>query len=83
MPYRIDDELEMRFDTKNFPFEYKLLEWRLIINRQLYEEKTIDIKIFSEMEKILLGRMTKIRNEFFTQNDDLTSLKSDGIMPSS
>ena len=40
MPYRIDDELEMRFDTKNFPFEYKLLEWRLIINRQLYEEKT-------------------------------------------
>ena len=83
MPYRIDDELEMRFDTKNFTFEYKLLEWRLIINRQLYEEKTIDIKIFSEMEKILLGRMTKIRNEFFTQNDDLTSLKSDGIMPSS
>lgn len=83
MPYRIDDELEMRFDTKNFPFEYKLLEWRLIINRQLYEEKTIDIKIFSEMEKILLGRMTKIRNEFFTQNDDLTSIKSDGIMPSS
>ena len=82
MPYRIDDELEMKFNTKNYPFEYKLLEWRLIINRQLYEEKTIDIKIFSEMEKTILGRMTRIRNEFFTQSDDLTSIKSDGIMPS-
>lgn len=82
MPYRIDDELEMKFNTKNYPFEYKLLEWRLIINRQLYEEKTIDIKIFSEMEKTILGRMTRIRNEFYTQSDDLTSIKSDGIMPS-
>ena len=82
MPYRIDDELEMKFNTKNYSFEYKLLEWRLIINRQLYEEKTIDIKIFSEMEKTILGRMTRIRNEFFTQSDDLTSIKSDGIMPS-
>ena len=82
MPYRIDDELEMKFNTKNYPFEYKLLEWRLIINRQLYEEKTIDIKIFSEMEKTILGRMTRIRNEFYTQSDDLISIKSDGIMPS-
>ena len=36
--YRIDDDLEVRFSTKKLPLEYKLLEWRLIINRQLYEK---------------------------------------------
>ena len=70
--YRIDEDLEVRFSTKNLPLEYKLLEWRLIINRQLYEENIIDLKIFSEMENNILGRMTKIRNEY-SRKDDLTS----------
>ena len=70
--YRIDEDLEVRFSTKNLPPEYKLLEWRLIINRQLYEENIIDLKIFSEMENNILGRMTKIRNEY-SRKDDLTS----------
>ena len=75
--YRIDDDLEVRFSTKKLPLEYKLLEWRLIINRQLYEEKIIDLKIFSEMERNILGRMTKIRNEYNRRSDDMTSLNND------
>lgn len=81
--YRIDDDLEVRFSTKQLPLEYKLLEWRLIINRQLYEEKIIDLKIFSEMERNILGRMTKIRNEYNSRSDDLTSLNNDAKLSSS
>jgi hypothetical protein len=61
--YTNNSDIEVKFSTKKLPLEYKILEWRLIINRQLYEENTIDLKTFSEMEKQLLGRMTKIRNE--------------------
>ena len=81
--YRIDDDLEVRFSTKKLPLEYKLLEWRLIINRQLYEEKIIDLKVFSEMERNILGRMTKIRNEYNSKSDDLTSLNNDAKLSSS
>lgn len=83
MHYRIDEDLEVKFSTKTFPFEYKLLEWRLIINRQLYEDGIIDIKIFSEMENQLIGRLKKMRTELYDKQRNLTSLKSDGIMPSS
>ncbi len=62
--YRTDEDLEVRFSTKHMPFEYKLLEWRLVINRELYEEKVIDLEVFSEMEKSILNRMTKMRNEY-------------------
>ena len=51
--YNPDNDIEIRYSTKHLPIEYKLLEWRLIINRELYEDKVID-----------LGRMTKIRNEY-------------------
>ena len=50
--------------TKHLPIEYKILEWRLVINRELYEDKVINFEVFSEMEKLLMGRMTRIRNEF-------------------
>lgn len=62
--FRVDEDLEVRFSTKHMPLEYKLLEWRLIINRELYEEKVIDLEVFSEMEKSILSRMTKMRNEY-------------------
>ena len=81
--YRIDDDLEVRFSTKKLPLEYKLLEWRLIINRQLYEEKIIDLKIFSEMEKNILGRMTKIRNDHNSKSDNLISLNNEAKFSSS
>ena len=44
--------------------EYKLLEYRLIVNKELYDEKVIDFKTFNEMENSLIGRLTKIRNEY-------------------
>lgn len=62
--YNPDNDIEIRYRTKHLPIEYKLLEWRLIINRELYEDKVIDLEVFSEMEKSILGRMTKIRNEY-------------------
>lgn len=59
-----NNDIEVKCSTKLLPFEYKLLEWRLIINRELYEEKVIDLKVFSVMEQNILGRMTKIKNEY-------------------
>ena len=57
------NDIEVKLSTKFLPIDYKLLEWRLILNRQLYEEKVIDLKIFSLVESSILGRMKKIRNE--------------------
>ena len=66
-----NEDIEIKFSTKHLPFEYKLLEWRLIINRKLYEDKTIDLKVFSEMENNIIGRMTKIKNKYSKKNDNL------------
>ena len=77
------NDIEVKFNTKELPLEYKLLEWRLILNRELYEEKVIDLKVFSSMESSLLSRMRKIRTEVMSKRDDLTTSKSDGNMASS
>ena len=61
---------EVKFSTKHLPLDYKLLEWRLILNRELYEEKVIDLKVFSLVESSILGRMKKIRNEVQNNRDD-------------
>ena len=50
------DETFIKCSTKHLPLEYKLLEWRLILNRELYESKVIDLKVFSLMEQSILGR---------------------------
>lgn len=54
-----DKDIEVRFSTKNLPFEYKLLEYRLIINKGLYDEKIIDLKTYNEMEKSIMARLKK------------------------
>lgn len=69
------DDIEIRFNTKQLPLDYKLLEWRLILNRQLYEEKIINLKEYSIMEKSILGRMTKIKNEFQSIKDEVLTSK--------
>ena len=51
------DDIEFSGFTRHLPIEYKILEWRLVIN----------FEVFSEMEKLLIGRMTRIRNEFRKQ----------------
>ena len=70
----LDKDIEVRFDTKKLPFEYKLLEYRLIVNKELYDEKVIDFKTFNEMENSLIGRLTKIRNEYLLKKVETTSL---------
>ena len=61
---------------RQLPFEYKLLEYRLIVNKELYDEKVIDLRTYNEMENSIMGRLRKIRNEYLlNEKDDLT--KSD------
>ena len=79
-----NDDIEVKFSTKHLQLDYKLLEWRLILNRELYEDKVIDLKIYSMVEKSILGRMTKIRNEVQeNRDDDLTIGKYHGSTASS
>ena len=66
----LDKDIEVRFDTKKLPFEYKLLEDRLSVNKELYDEKVIDFKTFNEMENSLIGRLTKIKNEYLLKEID-------------
>lgn len=72
--YEIDD-IEVKFSTKHLPFEYKWLEFRLIVNKELYDEKIIDLKTFKAMEQSILSRLTKIKNEY---NNDLTNTSKGG-----
>lgn len=65
-----NNDIEVKFSTKHLSLDYKLLEWRLILNRELYEEKVIDLKVFSLVESSILGRMKKIRNEVQNNRDD-------------
>ena len=79
-----NNDIEVKFSTKHLPLDYKLLEWRLILNRELYEEKVIDLKVFSIVENSILGTMKKIRNEVQeNRDDDLTIGNIHGSMASS
>ena len=72
----LEKDIEVRFSTKQLPFEYKLLEYRLIVNKELYDEKVIDLRTYNEMVNSIMGRLRKIRNEYLlAEKDDLT--KSD------
>lgn len=80
----IENDIEVKYNTRYLPLDYKILEWRLAINRELYEEKIIDLKVYSLMENQLLGRMKKIKNDIRDKmDDDLTTSKIHGSMSSS
>jgi hypothetical protein len=64
------NEIDVKFSTKHLPFEYKWLEFRLIVNKELYDEQVIDLNTFNIMEQSILSRITKIKNEY---KDDLTN----------
>lgn len=51
------------------PLEYKIIEWRLIINRELFESNIIDNYIFCQMENYLLSRLAIIKNNFSKINE--------------
>lgn len=72
--YEINN-IEFRFSTKHLPFEYKWLEFRLIVNKELYDEKIIDLKTFKAMEQSILSRLTKVKNEY---NNVLTNYVKGG-----
>ncbi len=55
------NDIEVSINTKNLPFEYKWLEFRLIINKELYDEQIIDLNTFKLMEASLLKRINKIQ----------------------
>lgn len=56
-----DNEIKIIENQDKVPLDYRLLEWRLMINRELYEEKIIDLKIYSEIENRILGKMKQIK----------------------
>ena len=62
------NDIDIKFSTKRLPFEYKWLEFKLIVNKELYDEKIIDLKVFKKMEESLLTRLSKIKNEYKTNN---------------
>lgn len=66
----LENDIEVRFSTKQLPFEYKLLEYRLIVNKELYDEKVIDLRTYNEMENSIMGRLKKIRNEYLLNEKD-------------
>lgn len=56
-----DNEIKIIENQDKVSLDYRLLEWRLMINRELYEEKIIDLKIYSEIENRILGKMKQIK----------------------
>lgn len=68
-------DIEVKFSTKHLPFEYKWLEFRLIINKELYDDNVIDLKTFKAMEQSILSRLNKIKNEY---SNDLTNSSKEG-----
>ena len=80
----LEKDIEVRFSTKQLPFEYKLLEYRLIVNKELYDEKVIDLRTYNEMENSIMGRLKKIRNEYLlAEKDDLTNADYGATMQAS
>ncbi len=80
----LESDIEVRYSTKQLPFEYKLLEYRLIVNKELYDEKVIDLRTYNEMENSIMGRLKKIRNEYLlNEKDDLTNADYGATMQAS
>ena len=80
----LEKDIEVRFSTKQLPFEYKLLEYRLIVNKELYDEKVIGLRTYNEMENSIMGRLKKIRNEYLSnEKDDLTNADYGATMQAS
>ena len=65
------NNIDIKFSTKHLPLEYKLLEFRLIINKDLYDEGVINFQVFKVMEESLLSRLAKAKKgkcDFNVQN---------------
>lgn len=59
----LEDNIEYDVSYDKLPLEYKILEFRLFINRGLYDDKVITLKEYKIMEENILGRMNKIKSK--------------------
>lgn len=64
------ENINIKLSTKPLPFEYKWLEFILIINKELYDEKTIDLKTFKTMESHIFTKLSKIKNEYYKETNE-------------
>lgn len=51
------EELLLHTEKSILPKEYIMLNYRLILNKELYESKIINTQVFQKMEKILITKM--------------------------
>lgn len=59
----INNDIDIKFSSKKLPFEYKLLEYRLIVNKKLYDDGVIDLRTYNEMESFIISRLNKIKSK--------------------
>lgn len=60
----MNNDNEIRKEIVDLPMEYKILEYRLYINKKLLDENIIDNDIFLLVERSIMGRLSKIRNGY-------------------
>lgn len=47
-------------NSKELPIEYLILNYRMSLNKDLYENKIINYDVFKRMQKLLITKMNKI-----------------------
>lgn len=60
----MNNDNEIKKEIVDLPMEYKILEYRLYINKKLLDENIIDNDIFLLVERSIMGRLSKIRNGY-------------------
>lgn len=58
----------MNEKEKKYPKEYYILEVKLLINKELFEQSIITYEIFSEMQKIIIKKMNLLQNDSKVDN---------------
>ena len=56
----IGDDIFVGNNPKKNTLEFKMLEYSMLINLNLYKEEKIDRNVYDKMRNSLLKRMTKI-----------------------
>ncbi len=47
-------------NVKKLPKDYQILNLRILLNKELYEDNIIPFDVFDSMQKMLLEKMNKI-----------------------
>jgi len=62
-----DDKLPLT-SSKELPKEYLILKLRVMLNKDLYENKIISFEVYDRMQELLIKKMDKIILETKTKN---------------